>query len=263
MTRTKQNSSKRRTIMDRSWPQEASVNAGVKKNIYLDTYFKLYYPSVDNITTALRNLGPGAMMYKIDISRAFRHLRIDPRDIDLLGLSHYDTYIDASLPFGFRHGSIFFQRCSDAIRYIMKEHGFPGLWNYIDDLIYTGLPSKIHDSFAFLLQLLTDLGLDISIDKLVQPSTSVICLGILIDSKNQTIAIPPEKLQEIVQMCTTWSNKKSCTINQLQSLLGSLLYITKCIRPARYFLNRMLQLLRNNHNRHVITLNKDFHGDLN
>ena len=140
MTRTKQNSSKRRTIMDLSWPQEASVNAGVKKNIYLDTYFKLYYPSVDDITTALSNLGPGAMMYKIDISRAFRHLRIDPRDIDLLGSSHYDAYIDVSLPFGFRHGSIFFQRCSDAIRYIMKEHGFPDLWNYIDDLIYTGLP---------------------------------------------------------------------------------------------------------------------------
>ena len=34
MTRTKQNSSKRRTIMDLSWPKEASVNAGVKK-IYI------------------------------------------------------------------------------------------------------------------------------------------------------------------------------------------------------------------------------------
>ena len=263
MTRTKQNSSKRRTIMDLSWPKEASVNAGVKKNIYLDTYFKLYYPSIDNITAALRNLGPGAMIYKIDISRAFRHLRIDPRDIDLLGLSHYDAYIDVSLPFGFRHGSIFFQRCSDAIRYIMKEHGFPGLWNYIDDLIYTGLPSKIHDSFAFLLRLLPELGLDISMDKLVQPSTSAVCLGILIDSKNQTISIPPDKLQQIVHMCSSWSNKKSCTKTQFQSLLGSLLYITKCVHPARYFLNRMLQILRDNHNSQVISLNQHFHCDLN
>ena len=95
LTRTKQNSSKHRTIMDLSWPEEASVNASVKKNIYLDTYFKLYYPSIDNITAALRNLGPGAMIYMIDISRAFRHLKIDPRDIDLLGLYHYDAYIDA------------------------------------------------------------------------------------------------------------------------------------------------------------------------
>ena len=65
----------------------------------------------------------------------------------------------------------------------MIEHGFPGLWNYIDDLIYSGLPSKIPDSFALLSQLLTELGLDISMDKLVLPSTSVVYLGILIDSK--------------------------------------------------------------------------------
>ena len=72
-------------------------------------------------------------------------------------------------------------------------------------------------------------------DKLVNPSTSVVCLGILIDSKNQTISIHPTKLQEIVQMCAMWSSKKFCTKTQFQSLLGSLLYITKCVRPARFF----------------------------
>ena len=36
------------------------------------------------------------------------------------------------------------------------------------------------------------------------------------------------------------------TKSELQSLLGLLLYITKCVKPARFFLNRMLQLLRDN-----------------
>ena len=62
--------------------------------------------------------------------------------------------------------------------------------------------------------------------KLVEPSTSVVCLGILIDSKTQTRSIPPDKLQEIVQMCANWSAKRSCTKAQFQSLLGSLLYFT-------------------------------------
>ena len=57
--------------------------------------------------TKLKELGPGAMLFKIDISRAFRHIRIDPKDIDLLGIQHNDAYIDASLAFGFYHGSIF------------------------------------------------------------------------------------------------------------------------------------------------------------
>ena len=37
-------------------------------------------------------------------------------------------------------------------------------------------------------------------------------------------------------------------MKKFQFLLGSLLYITKCICPVRLFLNRMLQVLRDAHN---------------
>ena len=79
------------------------------------------YPSVDHIVDHLKRLGPGARIYKVDISRAFGHIQIDPGDLDLLGLKYGSYYIDGSLAFGFRHGSFFFQKCSDAIRYIMKK----------------------------------------------------------------------------------------------------------------------------------------------
>ena len=258
MTRAKQDSDKKRTIMDLSWPPGQSVNAGVKKDIYLNTPYSLHYPSIDNITEALVKLGPAAQVYKVDISRAFRHLRIDPADIDLLGFQVDGRhFIDVSMPFGFRHGSLFFQRCSDAIRYIMASHGYKGLYNYIDDLIYIGLPSEIQDSYQFLLKLLQDLGLDISVSKLVSPSTSVICLDILVDTINKTISIPEQKLQEIKDTCRKWPSKTYCSKTELQSLLGLLLYITKCVKPARFFLNRMLQLLRDNHAVKKILLNAD------
>ena len=101
MTRPKQNSEKRRTIMDLSWPKGASINNAIKKFKYLDTCFSLYYPSIDHIVHQIRKLGPGSLLYKVDISRAFRHLRIDPGDIDLLGILHKDLFLDGSLPFGF------------------------------------------------------------------------------------------------------------------------------------------------------------------
>ena len=41
-----------------------------------------------------------------------------------------------------------------------------------------------------------------------------------------------------------------------------MLYITKCVRPARYFLNRMLQVLRDNVGVTRIFLHADFHRDL-
>ena len=103
------------------------------------------------------------MLYKIDISRAFRHIRIDPGDLDLLGLRHGEYFIDGTLPFGFRHGSVFCQCCTDAVLYIMKEKfHFPNLYNYIDDLIYTGLPVDIYRSFDTLKALLQELGLELA-----------------------------------------------------------------------------------------------------
>ena len=120
------------------------MNDGVPKDKYLGSYFDLKYRSVDHIVDSLKELGTDALLYKIDISRAFRHLRIDPGDLDLLGLKRDQYYIDGKLPFGFRHGSVFSQRCSDAIRFIMADtFGYPNLYNFIDDLVYTGLPGEI------------------------------------------------------------------------------------------------------------------------
>ena len=125
----------------------------------------------------------------------------------------------------------------------MQQQGFPYLQNYIDDVIYIGLPSSIDKAYRFLLHLLQDLGFGISHKKLHPPDTKAISLGILIDSVNQTMTIPPDKLQQIVGICADLLDKSVCTKNQLQALLGSLLYISKCVKPARYFLIRMLQLL--------------------
>ena len=107
LTREKPNSDTRRVILDLSFPVGQSVNSGVSKDKYLGSYFEPKYPSVDDIVHSLKQLGPTALIYKIDISRAFRHIRIDPGDLDLLGLKHGD-YIDGMLPFGFWHGLVFF-----------------------------------------------------------------------------------------------------------------------------------------------------------
>ena len=160
---------------------------------------------------------------------------MDPGDIDLLGLQFDNSYfIDLLVPFGYRHRSKIFHRCTNLICHIMAKHGFPDLYNYIDDLIFTVLSFKMHLAYQSLQDLLSDLGLDISYKKLVSVITSVVCLGIRIDTVDR-ISIPSQKLQDIVNMCRNWLNKTYCSKNQLQSLLGNLLYITKCVKPARIF----------------------------
>ena len=134
MTRNKPNSDRCRVIIDLSWPIGASVNAGIDKDTYLNSLFALTFPTVDDITSQLKCLGRGTLLYKVDISRAFRHVRIDSGDFDLLGLHWRDAYIDMCLPFGMRHGSQIFQRLSDAVRYVMRQKGFC-IIDYIDDYV--------------------------------------------------------------------------------------------------------------------------------
>ena len=95
----------------------------------------------------------------------------------------------------------------------MRNQGFPTMFNYIDDLIYVGLPHEIDQSFKFF--------------------------------------------QHLLQL------KTYCSKCDLQSLLGSLLYITKCIKLARFFLNLLLSLLRQNVNCQKILLIQSFFADLN
>ena len=120
MTRHKPNSDTRRVIVDLSWPRGESVNAGVEKDAYLGADFKLTFPSIDDLTKELTKIGKGAHIFKVDISQAFRHLNVDPRDYDLLGLHWDGTYIDTRIPFGSRHGSQFMQCTSDAVHYVMR-----------------------------------------------------------------------------------------------------------------------------------------------
>ena len=119
LTWEKQRSQNRRVIIDLSFPKGHAVNSNISKDVYLGTPFLITLPSIDHITNKVRQLGKGSHLYKVDITRAFRHNKIDPRDYHLLGLRHENYFIDTCLPFGYRHGSAIYQRISDAVRHVV------------------------------------------------------------------------------------------------------------------------------------------------
>ena len=134
--------------------------------------------------------------------------------------------------------------------------------NYVDDFFGVGTPCDARDAYDALYAILQRLGLTISAKKLVPPSTKAVCLGVAFDTEKGEISIPDEKMSKIVEMVEEWQAKKSCSRRQLQSLLGHLLYLHKCIKPARFFVNRMLDLLRSNYDKDRISLTQDFKHDL-
>ena len=114
----------RRVIVDLSYPFGTAVNTGIDPDAYLGTPFLLTLPTIDTITHKVKKNGKGSLLYKIDPSRAFKHVKLDPKDYNLLGLYLEGAYFNSCLPFGFKHGSAIFQRISDAIRFIMSKSNF-------------------------------------------------------------------------------------------------------------------------------------------
>ena len=137
LSRPKPSSDHRRIIVDLSWPHGAAVNSELSSTLYLNSQCKLTYPSIQVMVDAVvqANAQGVCYMFKVDLERAFRNLRVDPLDYKVLGL-YWDNsyYLDTGVPFGLIFGSFWCQKTTDAIRHIMQAHGFT-IFNYSDDLI--------------------------------------------------------------------------------------------------------------------------------
>lgn len=93
-----------------------SINDRVCKDQYMGTLLKLKLRMVDDITARITFLNGNCLLYKIDIQRAFRQLKLDPKNINRTGLQHNDQYdINIAVPFGYKHGSVGMQRVMSLI----------------------------------------------------------------------------------------------------------------------------------------------------
>ena len=76
-----------------------------------------------------------------------------------------------------------------------------------------------------------------------------------------TLSIPLEKLSEIIEIICMRLENNSMSRKQLESLIGKLLHISKCIKPARIFVSRLLETLRGRKTS-FIRMSEDMRQDL-
>lgn len=126
-------SGKPHVVVDLSFPAGSSVNDGIPKDSYLDEPFTLRLPGTDALVAIILEKGTGYLLFKKDLRRAYRQLRIDPRDFHLLGLQHEDSlYFDIAPPFGLRSAAMMCQRTRSAVSYMYESLGYE-CTNYIHD----------------------------------------------------------------------------------------------------------------------------------
>ena len=259
MTKPKKDSPHRRVIMDLSWPDGASINDGVEAGTYLDAEAKITLPTVQYMEDRLLELGPGAWMYKTDLARGYRQLRVDPTDWPLLGLQHRGKfYLDMCPPFGLKTSALFMQRTS----YV---HGLHGYYSrpYLDDFGGAeGTRERADDALDELQDIMGKVGLVEATKKVCRPAQTMIWLGILFDSNKMTMRIPDGKMGEIGEVLDEWADRQRATQREMQQLLGLLQFVASVSPPARIFTNRMLENLREAPRRGTETLSLGFKRDL-
>ena len=223
------------------------MNLHVVADRFDDSAFVLRFLQIDHIAEDIIHCTDDCVLFKVDVACAFRNLRVDPVDSLKFGIK-CSYYADLAVAFEWTHGSAAFQILSDAIAHIVAKADIK-LHCYINDYIAVVPKTKAEEKFKYVCDLLTELGLPLNCDKLTPPppppTKRLTCLGIDINIDNNTMSISEDKLQSI-QECVRVSTQEWLSKRAYQSLLGKLLYIQKCVKPSRIFLNRILVLYRAN-----------------
>ena len=254
----------RRVIIDLSFPEFRSVNDGIGKHTFQGRSMQYRLPTVEDVAQELIATGKGAWMWKTDLSRAYRQMRVDPLDYPLLAVQHKGgVYLDLCPSFGARCSGAAQQRISVALCYIMaRDHGVR-MHAYVDDFI--GIHSSkeaANKAFAQFKALCERLGIKLAPDKSVPPTQDLEWLGVRVTSTDMVLSVPRLRLVEVVRECNAWLNRKQAVKQEIQSLVGKLAFVSQCIPPARRFMARILHTLRQTHGSALCSLDQGFHLDV-
>lgn len=261
-TREKRDSEERRVILDLTYPGFDSVNKCISKEEYLGTQAELKYPTVDDLTRLINNVGPGCLLFKRDLRKAYRQIPIDPGDVPKLAYRWKGRlYADRVLSMGLRSAAYICQRVSNSVMAIYRDQGYKGVV-YLDDFAGVEEGARAEEAFQKLGSLLKELGLAESASKACKPSTKMNFLGIWFCTQTMTMQVTPDRLVEIKKELDEWENAKRATRKEMQSIIGKLSFAAKCVRPGRLFLARMLNELRQSPETGYAELSGEFKKDI-
>ena len=245
----------RRVVFDATFG-DYSLNKNTPSSLYCHSPCIYDFPTVDDFKMLILKCGRGCYMWKRDLSRFYLQIPLDPVDYaNVCCVWRRSLFFFVSLMFGLTHSGLQGQKISSAIRWIHKGLGrtdddnveFNSL-NYSDDI--GGCESsflRATASFDALGKLFEELGLEETVSKAHPPSTQMPYLGVHFDTVALTMSVPGEKVEELRAELTRWSKKKNANKRMLQSLLGKLFWVARCVKYSRGFMGRLLAHLRELH----------------
>ena len=213
----------------------------------------MHYLSFDEVISRIKQLGMDALVAKLDLENAFKYIPVRRADWELLGYT-FDMYnaatgthqkqyfFDIVLQFGGRSSPKLFNDFADASQYIMIKNGATWVAHYLDDYITAGPPGSVtcQRNLSIMQETCHELGFALNPSKLVQPTTCLEFLGIVIDTHTCELRISDQRLKETMEELQRWYKRDSATKREMLSLVGKLIFISRVVKAGRTFVRRML-----------------------
>lgn len=230
-----------RLITHLSYPPECSVNS------FIDEKFcKVQYTSFDSILDKIFELGPKALLGKIDVKSAFRLLIIHPADFDLLGIHFQGMYfVEKNLPMGLSLSCSLWEKFAHFLQWLVKvRSGLSTIDHYLDDYICMGAQHSLDCAtlMSTLTKVCSELKIPLADEKTIGPTTVLPFLGFIIDTELQLVLIPKEKLVKLHALLMPILSKRKMLVKDLESVTGLLSYCSRAIPAVRAFIRRFYDL---------------------
>jgi len=237
----KKDSDQIRLIHDLSFPLGNSVNSHIPRHLC-----RVEYELIDHCLQLILNLGQGCLVAKADIQNAFRILPVSPDSYHLLGFQWQgQAFMDRCLPMGSSVSCSIFEDFSTAIQWILiNKLGVLHMSHILDDFMFFGKSntSQCNLYLHSFLQLAKSIGLPIKASKTVHPTTLVQLHGLEVCTVTMEVRLPQDKVAKALGLIQSLSKRRTATLVQLQSLIGTLTFAMKVVVAGRAFLRRLIDL---------------------
>lgn len=239
------------------------VDMGRNLNDYLrDTPFK--YSSVQDAVRLSQTCALPAWYVKLDISSCFLSFPLDPDDIPFYRCKGAEgEWLEfTSMVFGLKPAPRVASLLLDVVSATLTDWGISHV-RYLDDfLIVADSREAAEECARVAADVLASFGLALSTEKTEGPSQIIEFLGIVINSVEQTLSISTGRKKELLDILKAFSKRERSSCTRIQSLLGKLSFAAAVLPGARPFTRRIIDLLRHNYRRSVITLDPPFQADV-
>ena len=191
---------------------------------------------------------------KSDIKSTFRLVPCRPEDFCLMlmqathpisGRKYF--FVEKNLPFGSSISCALFTIFSESLCQITRFFiGRPySTLSYLDDFLFISHDEKLcNEMVRTFLRICHTIGCPISMEKTEWATQTFVFLGILLNGKTMSLAVPFEKKQKALRMLNWVLGRKKVMIHTIQKLTGMLNFLNRAIVPGQAFTRKMYLKLR-------------------